>query len=42
MLKKYLIMLCYSRYNSMRIMKTGSQNTDELWQFAFVRITHEH
>lgn len=38
--KKYLIMTCYGRFNSFRIMKLAMQDITELFQYAFLRITH--
>lgn len=40
MLKTFLIMVCYGRYNSFRIVKIAMQDITELFQYAFSRITH--
>jgi len=37
---KYLIMLCYGKYNSFRVKKVGMQDITELFQFAFRRLFH--
>ncbi len=41
MLKRFLIMTCYGRYNSFRIMRIAMQDITELFQYAFLRMTHK-
>lgn len=35
-----LMMSCYGRFNSYRIMKLAMQDITELFQYAFMRMTH--
>lgn len=40
MLKSYLIMTCYNKFNSYRLPRIAMQEITELFQYAFGRITH--
>ena len=39
MLKKVMIMACYDKFNSYRIMKMAMQDITELFQYVFSRTT---